>query len=121
MRFKSIMVATIVATGLAFSSVSTAQAAEVTEAQIAGARTPADHEAIAAAYDVQAKEAEDMAAKHQSMAKAYTSIGATGTKGGGTQAMVSHCKRLVTEYRAAAKEYQALATEHRTMAKTATK
>jgi len=111
--------ASIVAAGLVFSvttPVSTAHAAEVTEAQITAARTPADHEAIAAAYDAEAKAADEMAANHESMAKAYKAAGAKGT-----QSMASHCNRLVTQYRAAAQEYRALATEHRAMAKTTVK
>ena len=120
MRCNSILVASIVATGLVFSlatPVSIVQAAEVTEAQIAGARTPAEHEAIAASYDAEAKAAEAIAANHEMMGKAYKAKGAKA----GTQSMVMHCNRLVTQYRAAAQEYRALATEHRAMAKTAVK
>ena len=120
MRFNSMFAASIVAAGLVFSvatPVSIAQAANVTEAQIAAARTPADHEAIAAAYDAEAKAADEMAANHETMSRAYKSAGAKG----GTQSMVSHCGRLVTQYRAAAQEYRALATEHRAMAKAAVK
>ena len=93
------------------------QAAEITEAQIAAARNPADHEAIAASYDAEAKAAEAIAANHEMMGKAYKAKGAKA----GTQSMVMHCNRLVTQYRAAAQEYRALATEHRAMAKTAVK
>jgi len=112
--------ASIVAAGLVFSVAtpgSIAQAAHVTEAQIAAARTPADHEAIAAAYDAEAKAADEMAANHETMSRAYKSAGAKG----GMQSMVSHCGRLATQYRAAAQEYRALATEHRAMAKAAVK
>lgn len=120
MRFNSVIAASIVAAGIVFSvttPISIAQAAEVTQAQITAARTPADHEAIAAAYDAEAKAADEMAGNHESMAKAYKSAGAKG----GTQSMVTHCGRLVTQYRAAAQEYRALATEHRAMAKAAVK
>ena len=115
MRFNSIFAASLVAAGLVFSvatPVSIAQAADVTEAQIAAARTPADHEAIAAKSDAEAKAADEMAANHESMAKAYKAAGAKGT-----QSMASHCNRLVAQYRDAATEYRALATEHRAMAK----
>jgi len=120
MRFNSMFAASIVAAGLVFSvttPVSIAQAMDVTEAQITAARTPADHEAIAAAYDAEAKAADEMAANHETMAKAYKSAGAKG----GTQSMASHCGRLVTQYRAVAQEYRALATGHRAMAKAAVK
>ncbi len=120
MRFNPMFAASIVAAGFAFAvvtPVAIVQAAEVTVAQIAAARTPADHEAIAASYDAEAKAADEMAANHEAMAKAYKSAGAKG----GTQSMVSHCNRLVTEFQAAAKEYRSLATEHRAMAKAAVK
>lgn len=118
-RFNSMFAASIVAAGLVFSvatPVSIVQAADVTEAQIAAARTPADHEAIAARYDAEAKAADAMAANHEAMAKAYKAAGAKGT-----QSMASHCNRLVTQYREAAVEYRSLATEHRVMARAAVK
>jgi hypothetical protein len=119
MHLNSIFAASIVAAGLVFSvatPVSIAQAADVTEAQIAAAKTPADHEAIAAQYDAEAKAADEMAASHESMAKAYKAANLKGT-----QSMASHCSRLVTQYQTAAKEYRALATEHRALGKAAVK
>jgi hypothetical protein len=119
MRLNSILAASIVAAGLVFSvatPVSIAQASDVTEAQIAAAKTPADHEAIAAKYDAEAKAADEMAANHESMATAYKASNAKGT-----QSMAGHCNRLVAQYRDAAKEYRALATEHRSMASAAVK
>jgi hypothetical protein len=121
MRVNSMFAASIVAVGLVLSvstPIATAQAAEVTEGQIAAARTAADHEVIAASYDAEAKAAEAKAAEHKSMANAYQ--GATGMKSS-RDALMSHCNRLATDYRAAAKEYRSLATEHRAMAKTAGK
>ena len=86
------------------------------DAQIAAAKTPADHEAIAAWYDTQAKEAQDKAAEHQKMGDAYK-------QGGGALAHKTnfhqHCEALVKSYTAEAKEYRALAAEHRAMAKAA--
>ena len=120
MRFNSMLAASIVAAGLVFAvtaPVSIAHAAEVTEAQIAAARTPGDHEAIAARYDAEAKAADQAAANHESMSRAYKAAGAKG----GTQPMVMHCNRLATQYRAAAQEYRALATEHRALARAAVK
>lgn len=117
MRLNSMFAASIVAAGLVLSvatPASIAQAADLTEAQIAAARTPADHEAIAAKYDAEAKAADVMAANHESMAKAYKAAGAKGTR-----SMAAHCNRLVTQYREAAKEYRALAAEHRAMAQSA--
>lgn len=119
MRFNPIFATSIVAAGLVFSvatPISIAQAADVTEAQIAAAKTPADHEAIAAQYDAEAKAADEMAANHESMGKSYKAAGFKGT-----QSMAAHCNRLVTKYQDAAKEYRGLAAEHRAMGQAAGK
>ena len=117
MRTNSIIAASIAALGLVLSvsmPVTVARAADVTESQVASARTASDHEAIAASYDADAKAADENAAEHVAMAKAYRGLD---QKGGAS--MASHCNRLVEQYRAAAKEYRSLAAEHREMAKTA--
>ena len=107
--------AAVLALGLAVPDFA---AADVTEAQIAAAKTPADHEAIAKAYDADAAAAEAKAKEHQTMARAYHSAGGTKSTG---NAMVRHCDRLVKEYTDAAADYRALAAEHRNMAKDAAK
>jgi hypothetical protein len=91
-----------------------AATADVTGAQIAAAKTPADHEAIAKAYDADAASAEAKAREHEAMAKTYRSAG--GQKAY-TNSMVRHCERLVKDYKEAATDYRALAAEHRGMAK----
>jgi hypothetical protein len=91
-------------------------AADVTEAQIAAARTPADHETIAQAYEADAATADAKAKEHQAMARTYRSAG--GPKSSSNySAMVRHCERLVKDYTEAAADYRALAAEHRDMAK----
>ncbi len=85
----------------------------VTAAQVAAAKTPAEHEAIAKAYDSKAVAAEADAKGHEAMARTYQ-VG--GAPKGSSAAMVGHCERLVTSYRAAATEYRALAAEHRKLA-----
>ena len=82
------------------------------DAKIAAAKTPADHEAIAAYYDAQAKEAHAKAAEHAKMAKEYRSVGAL-AKG----RFPEHCEGLARIYASAAKEYEAMAKSHRDMAK----
>lgn len=89
-------------------------AAEVAEAQIAAARTPADHEAIAKAYEAEAAAADAKAREHEAMARTYRSVG--GPKSN-SNSMVRHCERLVKSYTDAAADYRALAAEHRGMAK----
>jgi len=88
--------------------------ADVTEAQIAAAKTPADHEAIAKAYDAEAAAAEAKAKAHEGMARTYRTGG--GTPKASPTVMVGHCDRLMKTYSAAAVEYRALAAEHRKLA-----
>lgn len=90
----------------------------VSEQRIAAAKTPADHEAIAASYESEATAADAKAAAHEQMARTYKS---GGTPKGNPTAMAGHCDRLATSYRAAAKEYRALAAEHHKMATDAAK
>ena len=86
------------------------------EEQIAAAKTPADHEAIAKWYDDQAAEAQRKAEEHQKMGAAYKKEpGAIASK----THFHEHCEALVRNYTAEAKEYRALAAAHRQMAKTA--
>lgn len=93
--------------------------ADVTEAQIAAAKTPADHEAIAKAYDAEAAAADAKAREHEGMARMYRAGG--GTPKASSTAMVGHCDRLMKDYSAAAVEYRALAAEHRKLAAAGTK
>jgi hypothetical protein len=94
--------------------------AVVSPAQIEAAKTSADHEAIAAAYDKEAASLEAMAKEHEVMAKSY-GTSAAGTKGANAASMAAHCNKLVTDYKAAAKENRDLAAAHRQMAKAAGK
>lgn len=88
--------------------------ADVTEAQITAAKTPADHEAIARSYDADAAAADAKAKAHESMARIYRAGG--GAPKGSSQVMVGHCDRLMKDYQAAAAEYRGLAAEHRKLA-----
>lgn len=89
--------------------------ADVTEAQIAAARTPADHQAIAQAYEKDAAAAEASAREHEAMVKAYE-VAAHSPKGALPASMVTHCNALVKAYRAEAAAFRALAAEHRNLA-----
>jgi hypothetical protein len=93
-----------------------AMAAEpvATPAQIAAATTPADHEAIAAAYDKEATALDAKAREHEQMAKAYSSAAAK--KGMDSAAMHAHCAKLAERYSEAAAENRELAKQHRAMA-----
>ena len=91
----------------------TVAAADIAE-MISSAKTPADHEAIAAYYDGEAKEARQKADEHRKMGEAYK-------KGGGALAgktyFHEHCEALTRSYTAEAKENESLAAAHRQMAK----
>ena len=112
-RFKSMLAAASVAATLGPFQVLAAEP-PVTAAQIAAARTSADHEAIAAAYDEEATRLEALAKEHEAMAKSYRAKPA-GQKGGDSAAMSAHCLRLQKNYSDAAKEARAMAKEHRSM------
>ena len=86
----------------------------VTAAQIQAAKTPADHEAIAVAYDKEAARFDAMAKDHASMAKSYKAA-ATTQKGMNGAAMGMHCDQIVDTYKKAAEENRQMAAEHRKM------
>ena len=110
-RMKSALTAATLAAGLSFGAY--AGDVGVTPEQIAAAKTPAEHEAIAAAFDQEAAQLEAKAKEHERMALAYTSAGSK--KGAQGAAMRAHCTKLVEQYSAAAKENRELAKAHRAM------
>jgi hypothetical protein len=97
------------------SGASAATGGSVTPAQIAAAKTPAEHEAIAKQYDAEAAAAEAQAKEHEMMVQSYE-VAHNNPKNAMAHSMVVHCKNLVKEYKEAAANYKALAAEHRKMA-----
>ena len=87
------------------------------EKAITGAKTSADHEAIASYYDREAATAKDKAAEHQRLAETYRTLAASGRAP--LQPMGMHCQQLAQIYESAAAENTALAAAHRQMAKEA--
>jgi hypothetical protein len=87
------------------------------EKAIAGAKTPADHEAIASYYDREAATAKDKAAEHRRLAETYRTLAASGRAP--LQPMGIHCQQLAQTYESAAADSVALAVGHRQMAKEA--
>jgi hypothetical protein len=83
--------------------------------KISAAKTPADHEALAAEYAKQAADAKAKAVEHEQMAKTYA--GAVREKLHFDQ----HCHALAAYYRSIAKEFDAMAEAHRKLAKQAGK
>lgn len=90
----------------------------VSAMQIEAAKTAADHEAIAQAYEAEAAAASDKAAEHEAMARTYKS---GGPSKGSRASIVNHCERLVAQYKAIADENRQLAAAHREMAKSCCK
>ena len=111
-RFVAMMSACAVA--IMLSGGTSAAEPVVTPAQISAATTPADHEAIAAAYDREAASLEAKAREHEHMARAYRS--AVPKKGMDSAAMNAHCAKLAERYSEAAAENRELAKQHRAMA-----
>jgi len=99
---------------LAYLPFGAAQEEKSIEQMLTEAKTPADHEAIAAYYDKEAQEAHKKHAEHQKMKEWYKNTPAV-SKGG----FSTHCDALISYDDKAAKEYEALAKLHRKMAKSA--
>ena len=84
------------------------------EKAVTGAKTPADHEAIASYYDKEGTTAKAKAAEHHKLMEAYRNLSGKGQFG-----MEGHCQRLAQTYESIATENTALATAHRQMAQEA--
>ena len=82
-------------------------------AWVGAAKSSADHEAIAKAYDAEALGFEKKAAMHKNLAETY---GAPGGKPW-QASQAKHCDSVAVSLNAAAQEDRALAAEHRNMAK----
>ena len=87
------------------------------EQNILAAKSKADHEALAAQYENEAKELQAKAQAHKEMGKAYEKAGYFGP--GGKFDTVRHCNNLAQKYEDAAKENFALAKMHRSLAEKA--
>lgn len=106
----------VMATGLALPNFRAAAADEMNiEQRISTAKTAADHEAIAAYYEEQAKAARAKVEQHKRMSADYKKAGGSIAK----THLHEHCDGLVAIYNSAAKQYDALAATHRQMAKAA--
>lgn len=82
---------------------------------IANAKTPADHEAIAAYYDQEAASAKAKAALHHNTAKTYEKLNIAKPVG-----MVNMCKEIAAYWDKVARNAEDLAKAHREMAKAGT-
>ena len=110
------MLALIAALHLPTERAGVAQAAKFdVKKAVTGARTPADHEAIASYYDRESTTAKAKAAEHRKLAEAYRNIAVAGRQ----FHMEDHCQRLAQYYESAATDNAALAAAHRQMAQEA--
>jgi hypothetical protein len=82
------------------------------EQQIRDAKTPADHQALAAFYEKEAQAAHKLHNTHVTMEAAYAASRTMQEKGRPSE----HCRVIADKYRDMAKEYEALAAMHKTMA-----
>lgn len=81
--------------------------------QIEAARTPADHEALAAYYVKEAGTARARADEHRAMGNAYA-ISPPGGRGGGS--WTAHCNATAASYEDIASRHEAMAALHRQLA-----
>src|SRR5574341_115317 len=77
------------------------------EKAVTGAKTPADHEAIASYYDREVATTKAKAEEHRKLAEVYRNLA-----GKGQFAMEGHCQRLAQNYESVATENTALAEAH---------
>jgi hypothetical protein len=82
------------------------------EQMISTAKSKADHEALAAHYEAEAKQSMDLAEQHIQMEKDYRVL-ESGSKG---PKFSIHCKNLAAKYRETAAENRQLADLHHQMA-----
>lgn len=109
---KHLLVGTSAALVIACTTVSTAPSPDLA-AKIQNAKTPADHEELAAIYERDAQEALGQAKLHRQMARNYSSM--LGGRALGST-MPSHCESTAQKYEAIAEEKKTLAKLHRDMA-----
>ena len=83
---------------------------------IAGAKTAADHRAIADYYYGEAAKARSKAVEHDEMAGWYRTAGEGTKKTPYAPGTIDHCERLVKNYKSTADDLTALAKEHEAMA-----
>ncbi len=83
------------------------------EQQVESARTPADHQALAAYYTKESVAARAQANEHLKLGKTYK----TATLGGrGAGSLPAHCNAIAADFDGIATRFEAMAAEHRQMA-----
>jgi hypothetical protein len=89
-----------------------AESTALDPAKIAAAKTSADHEDIAKAYEAEAAADEKKAEMHKNMAEAYATPGGKAWQA----SQAKHCNAVAASAKTAAREERELAAEHHKMA-----
>ena len=110
---KALLTAGLTALVLTATATYASPAPFVSEAAVASAKTPAEHEALAKVYEDEAASLKQKAEVHEDMAK---SNAGPGMKSPQVQ-INKHCKAIAKDYAAAAAESAELATLQRKLAK----
>jgi hypothetical protein len=92
--------------------VGSAQPGDDIEQKIREAKTPADHQALAAWYEKEAQAAQQLASKHFLMREVYAAARAMERKDRAGE----HCAFIAKKYQKMAKEYETLAAIHNMVA-----
>ena len=116
MRPSILLLSAVVAAAGLFGMPGAIAAPPLDPAAIKTAKTPADHEAIAKAYQEEAANLEKEAAWHEELAENYAVPGGEAWMAG----QAKHCDAVVRDLKAAAREDRRLAAAHLKMAKRAT-
>ena len=107
--------AVLAISALGYLPFGSAEEGKSVEQMISEAKTPADHEAIAAYYEREAQEAQQKYEEHLKLKAAYAKIPHLASKTG----LPAHCDSIAKKYENIAKDYEALAKLHKGMAKSA--
>jgi hypothetical protein len=105
------VVAVLSIVGFGYFPLGLAQEGKSIEQMIAEAKTPGDHEAIAAFYEKEAQDARQKQTQHEKMRNLYTKRYPTKRS-----AMVTHCDNVVNRYKEMAGDYEDLAQLHKELA-----
>ena len=97
----------------AYAPLGSAQEGKSIEQMITEAKTPADHEAIAAYYEKEAQAAHQKHAEHKKLADSYVRTPLQSK----SPTLMNHCNDAAKKYEGIAKDYEAMAKLHREMAK----
>lgn len=108
------VVLTIAAIG--FLSSGSAEQGENLKQMVAEAKTPADHQAVAAFYQEESARLQKDATRHAELAQWWANLAGGEALGSGRYQQAEHCRRFADLLEKAAHEAQALAKGHESMA-----